>query len=510
MVCSVQQNLVHGLGPLVRFFHRPIASCSEAKVGVTVALLRQLIRLEWRLYCRQPAAWLLVGVTALLLGGAGLAGRNWMRTQQQSQAAARADEAKRLRESQQRIRAEIAKLEKENKPLAPVMFGSRHGTAIGHYNAKRYAFLPPAPLSSLVVGDTDVETAQILVSVDPKQFRGQTEIQQPLWLRSGRFDAAFLIAYILPLILIAAIGPAVAVDKSGTLQLIASQGMTVWRLALVRVAVRGLPILFAVIIAIWLIPQPSAVSVPQLLWISLSVTTYSFFWMGLAAFLDASSANGNLATLKMVAVWMVFAFAVPAVVNSAAVTLSPVDSRSELEISLREAQQEVWTNTGDRVMKAFFAEHPEIDPKELGSLERFMISQMRMVLEEEARVQPLEMRYAQQRLDQARLARWLRFVSPVLMIQFTLEESAGTGFGRRTAYQVQFNRYLKEWQGFFIPRIYNRTAIPDVYKTPAFQFMEDPWYTPLLRTTPDMALLGLLTAGIILSALRAYQKMPMV
>jgi hypothetical protein len=300
------------------------------------------------------------------------------------------------------------------------------------------------------------------------------------------------------------------VDKSGTLQLIASQGMTIWKLALVRVAVRGLPILLAAVIAMWLIAQPSAVSVPQMLWITLAATAYSLFWMGLAAFLDARSTNGNLGTLRMVAVWMVFAFALPAVVNSVAVTFSPVDSRSELEISLREAQQDVWTNTGDRVMKAFFAEHTEIDPKELGSLERFMISQMRMVLEEEARVQPLEMRYAQQRLDQARLARWLRFISPVLMIQFTLEESAGTGVGRRTAYQLQFSRYLREWQDYFVPRIYNRTPISDVYKTPEFKFVEDPWYTPLLRTAPDIALLGLLTTGIILFALRAYHKMPIV
>jgi ABC-2 type transport system permease protein len=473
-------------------------------------VLQELIRQEWRLYRRQPSAWLLVGAASILLAAAGVAGHQWVTTQHQSQAAARADEAKRLREAQQRIVVEVAKLEKENRPLAPAQFGSRHGTAIGHYGAKRYAILPPAPLASLVVGDTDVETSQILVSVDPKQFRGQSELQQPLWLRSGRFDAAFLIAYVLPLLLIAAIGPAISADKNGTLQLMAAQGMAVWKIALVRVAVRALPVVLAVIVGLWLIARPSAAGISQMLWITFAVAAYSLFWMGIAALMDATSPNGNVAIMRMVAVWMVFAFAVPAIVNSAAVTFSPVDSRSELEIALREAQQEVWTNPGDRVMKAFFAEHPEIDPKELGSLERFMISQMRMVLEEEARIQPLETRYAQQRLGQAQLAGWLRFASPVLIFQFTLEEAAGTGAGRRAAFRRQFDQYFRDWQEFFVPRIYNRTPIPDVHQTPKFTFVEEPWYAAQLRTAPDMALLGLMTAGMILFAVRSYRKMPMV
>ena len=465
---------------------------------------------EWRLYRRQPSSWLLVGAAAILLAGAGMAGHRWVATQHQSQAAARADETKRLRESQERIAVEVAKLEKENKPLAPAQFGSRHGTAIGHYNSKRYAILPPAPLAALAVGDTDVETSQILVSVDPKQFRGQSELQQPLWLRAGRFDAAFLIAYVLPLLLLAAIGPAMATDRNGALQMLAAQGMAVWQIALIRVAVRGVPVVLAVVAGVWLIARPAAADVPQMLWVTGAVMAYSLFWMGLAGYLDATSSSGDAAIVRMVAVWMVFAFAVPAAVNSAAVMFSPVDSRSELEIALREAQQEVWTNPGDRVMKAFFAEHPEIDAKELGSLERFMISQMRMVLEEEARVQPLVARYAEQRIRQARLAQGLRFVSPVLMMQFTLEEAVGTGVGRRAAFRRQFDQHFREWQEFFIPRIYNRTPIPDVYKTPKFTFVEDPWYAALLRTVPDMALLALITAGMILFAVRGYRRMPIV
>jgi ABC-2 type transport system permease protein len=462
------------------------------------------------MYLRQPSSWMVVGAAALLLLAAGIIGHRRVLTQIRAQQAAQADEAQRLKETQNRIQQEIQKLQKANQPLDPVTFGFRHATSIGHYQAKRYAILPPSKLAAISAGDTDIETSQILVSVDPKQFRGQNEVQQPLWLRAGRFDAGFLISYVLPLLLLAAIGPAITSDRGGTLQLTAAQGFPVWKIALVRVMVRGLPVIAAVSAGLWLVAMPTPAEVPTLLWLSLAAMAYGLFWMGVAAFIDATSPSSGAAVIRMAAVWMFFAFAAPGLVNALAVNLFPVESRAELGIALREAQQEVWDNPGGRIMKDFYAQYPDIKPESLGSLERFMISQMRMVLEEERRVSALNARYDQQRTRQAAVSRTLRFVSPALMMQYAMEETAGTGPGRRGEFRRQFDRYFHQWQDFFVPKIYYRTPISDVYKTPAFHFQEEPWYTPLARTVPDLAILLIVTAAMTLVAVRGYRRMPVV
>jgi ABC-2 type transport system permease protein len=467
-----------------------------------------LVQQEWRMHRRHAPVWASVIAIGLLMAVAGAIGRHWVDTQQRMQAAARANEAMRVKRQQEWMDKEIATLRQKNQPLSPVTFGSRHGTSIGHYEAKPYAILPPSSLAALAVGDTDVETGQILVSVDPKQFQGRDEVQQPLWRKAGRFDAAFMIAYILPILLLAVIGPAIAVDRDGPLRIIAAQGCPLWRVALIRVLVRGLPVLLTAIVAIWAIawPVPSS-ALPQILWISLAVALYGLTWMMVALLFNATAKSATAAMAGVTSVWIVAALVIPALANVATVTLRPVSSRAELDIAVREAQQDAWANPGDRVMTAFFKEHPEIDPKSIPSLDRFMISQMRMVLEQEQRVEPLSRRYDAERRDQAALARSLRVLSPVSMIQHAIEESAGTGSGRRALFEAQVNRFFHAWQDFFVPKIYYRVPVNSMSEVPKFTFIDEDWLAAVSRSLADLALLAALAAGLTITAIRACDTM---
>jgi ABC-2 type transport system permease protein len=423
------------------------------------------------------------------------------------QASARADQAARVKRQQAWMDKELATLREKNQPLDPVTFGPRHGTSIGHYEAKPFAILPPAPLSTLAVGDTDVEVGQVLVSVDPKQFSGRDEVQQPLWRRAGRFDSAFMVAYILPILLLAVIGPALAVDRAGPLKIIAAQGYPLWRIALIRVSVRGLPVLLTAILALWVTVGPvSSSALPSMLWISVGVAVYGAFWIALALLLNATAKSPTGAMAGMTAAWIVAALVIPALANVATVTLRPVSSRAELDIAVHEAQQQVWANPGDRVMKAFFQEHTDIDPASIPSLDRFMISQMRMVLEQAQLVEPLNRRYETERHRQSALGQALRFLSPVSLIQYTIEEAAGSGAGRRRNFEVQLNSFFHRWQDFFVPKIYYRTPINSMRDVPAFTFADEDWKASFWRTFADISLLAIAVIFLLFIAARACDE----
>lgn len=460
---------------------------------------------------RQPVIWLLVFTTCALLAGAGVVTAQWLRAQEHSHALARQDEARRMAQWQEAGRKEEAELIAKGEAIAPTRFGVRHATHLGHYSGKRYAILPPAPLAAMAVGDADVERSQLLVSVDRRQFTGLSDVQHPLWLRAGRFDPAFVLTMVLPLLLVAAAAPVLSGDRAGVLPLLVAQGAPLARVAAVRLLVRGGPVLLAALVstavmAVWGRPAemaPGAHDGLRLIGLLAVVAIYGALWLALILWVDIHSRGAGTAMLTLAGVWLVFAIAVPALVHVAAVTLSPVSSRADLEEAIREAQQVVWSKGFEDRQARFFADHPDIDPAAVGGLERFMINQMLMVLEQDALTSSLEARDAAARARQARVVAMARVLSPVLLAQHAMEEAAGSGAGRRQHFTQQFDTYFLAWRAFFVPRIYDRRPISDLSTVPVFIYREEPWTSPLRRSALDLILLSAATMLLAAAGLRA-------
>lgn len=476
---------------------------------------RGILKLEWRMARREPSLWIVLFTTVLLLLGSAWFTQRWVTAQQQSHQSARADEEERMALRQTEADAEVKRLHEAGEALEPVKFGARHATHIGHYSGKRYAMLPSAALTGLAVGDTDVQSSLVLVSVDPKQYAGSSTFHQPLWLRAGRFDPAFVLAFLLPLLLIAAIGPVLSGDRSGPLAMLTAQGASLSHIALIRIVVRGVPVLATATLSLLGIamlqasPEGLTSAVwwsPMLLVLGLS-NVYGLFWMVLAALVDSRMNRESATPLLLAGCWLLFAVLLPAAIHLAAVTWFPVDSRARFEELVREVQQEVWSEgQRDAILDRFFQTHPDIDRKSVGSLEQFMIYQMRTIVEAQQRTKDQDASYAKQRqAQQAFLAR-MCFLSPVLVFQTAFEDAAGVGELRRAAYHSQLASFIKSWEEYFIPKIYYRTAISDLSQTPQFHFQE-PALATVVRATA-IPLLAMIVAIILmlLLAIRFYQN----
>ncbi len=463
---------------------------------------------------RMASGWIAAAVLVGTILGAAWLSHKWMRAQTRLQEMARADEVKRLAEQQERINKELEGLKAKGEPLTPVTFSSRHATSVGHYQAKRYAMLPSAPLAVLAIGDTDTQPSQFLVSVDPKQFSGESDLHQPLWLRAGRFDPSFVVAVIFPLLLIAALGAPLSSDRGDTLSLLATQGAPLMRVARIRILVRGLPITFITLLtlAALVAVKHGAVALISLrfLWMVLALLLYAAFWMSLVALVDAISQNVGTTLIRLVAVWAALVVVIPALTHAAATIIHPVTSRALIEETLREAQQEVWEMPREAVLAEVRKQYPNINPGSDSSLEEFMMVQMQRVTMEYEQVQPMLRQHEAQQHAQTAFARATRFLSPVQLMRHALEESAGVGTGRRANFLAQVNEFFHTWQDFFVPRIFHRLPVDDMAATPIFHFQEESTAQAVRHTLADIACLLAVTIACAVFAKRQYRRASLV
>jgi ABC-2 type transport system permease protein len=475
---------------------------------------KTLWKLEWRMAARMASGWIACAVLVGTLLGAAWLSHKWMRAQTSLQEMARADEVKRLAEQQERINKELEKIKAKGEPLTPVTFSSRHATSVGHYQAKRYAMLPSAPLAVLAIGDTDTQPSQFLVSVDPKQFSGESDLHQPLWLRAGRFDPSFVVAVIFPLLLIAALGAPLSSDRGGTLSLLATQGAPLMRVARIRILVRGLPLTLITLLtlAVLVVVKHGAAALISLrfLWLALAMLLYAAFWMSLVALVDAISQNVGTTLIRLIAVWAALVVVIPALTHAAATIIHPVTSRALIEETLREAQQEVWEMPREAVLAEVRKQYPDINSGASDSLEEFMMVQMQRITMEGKRVQPMLRQHEVQQQAQAAFVRATRFFSPVQMMRHALEESAGAGASRRASFIAQVTAFFQTWQHYFVPRIYDRTPVDDMTATPIFRFQEESATQSVRRTAMDVACLLVVTLLCVAIAVRQYRRASLV
>src|SRR5918993_2816518 len=104
------------------------------------------------------------------------------------------------------------------------------------------ALLPPAPLSALAVGQGDVYPNYIKVTARSLDaLVSGDQIEHPLAVASGQFDAAFVILFLYPLLIFAVSFDLTATERDqGTLRMVMAQPVTMRDLVAGKMLVRAI------------------------------------------------------------------------------------------------------------------------------------------------------------------------------------------------------------------------------------------------------------------------------
>ena len=453
--------------------------------------LRTVLRNEWRLLRADRALGLVLGVFALLFAYALANGLAWVDFQEETVTAAREGNVERVRT----LEAELQRIADGGRPSSPFR-DPRSPSVLGGSSGAHTAALDPGPLTALAVGQTDLLPYYYDVSIQTNEssFLQNGEIENPLNLLVGRFDLAFVVVYLLPLLILALSFNVLSGEREqGTLALTLSQPVSARGVVTAKLAFRAILVVgLALGVSLLGIAFTGGFASPGrvALWCA-AVTAYALFWFTLAAWVNGLGRSSAWNATVLVGAWLLLVVVLPASVNITAGLLHPLPSRVEMITAQREASNEA-VNQRSELLARYLEDHPELaggvaaDEANRAALAWAATDAVNRRLEEVTGVH--EERLAAQRT----LVRRYRFLSPALLTQEALLDAAGTGDARFALFRSQVREFAERWRTFFVPAILageqmTAEVLPGV---PSFRFVDEQVREVAARAAIPLAALG--------------------
>lgn len=315
------------------------------------------------------------------------------------------------------------------------------GSSVAAAEIERPIVKPPAPLLDLTIGRTDLEPATAITSFFAREdglFRDY-QFDGPLALSAGRFDLAFVVVWLAPLLLIALGLSIVSADRdTGLLRMQAAASGGLGDRALARAVLRwslvfGPIALVAVILATLIPPVPDK---PERLvaWLA-AAGVYLMFWQ--ATILFASSYRLRQETLgaALLGLWALLVLVVPALASGAAQALYPPPSRFALVAEAR-AVEVASRDRAPELLNEYMHDHPELAAGGAQDVEAWMKNHAVIGRRVEAAIAPTIRRFEAARAEQRRVSGWFELLSPALLSHRLLADAAGSGEAAHAGFQA--------------------------------------------------------------------------
>jgi ABC-2 type transport system permease protein len=408
---------------------------------------------EWRLVRGDAGWWAAIALLLGCLALAGATGRARVAERARAVADAHRDEARRLAA----LTAGLGRIERgEAKPPDAPYRDPRNALYVGRGQGATVAALPDAPLALAAVGVSDLYPQVLKVSAGSKDtFLFLDEIENPAHLLGGSFDLAFVIVYLLPLLILATGYDVLSGERErGTLAMTAATSAPLPAVLLGKLLVRAGGVALAAIVglgAVVAVAGGRAAALPALATLAALVAVYAAFWAGLCLAVNARGRDSAANAVTLVMAWGVLLVVGPAAVNAAAQALYPAPSRAELVLAVREAAVDAERDR-DAADARYRAEHPDAtatatapgDDRTARALEVTLAADARadaMLADQEARVR-------RQRLLADRLA----LVLPACLVHDAVAELAGNGHTRWDDYLARVAAFHARWRAFFVAK----------------------------------------------------------
>ena len=375
------------------------------------------------------------------------------------------------------------------------------------------ALLPPAPLSALAIGQSDVypnyfkvtaRSLDALVSGD--------QIEHPLAVASGQFDVAFVVLFLYPLLIFAISFDLTATERDqGTLRMVLSQPVTLRDVVAGKMIVRAVQLLTPVLLvpiatAALLSPIDGDFWIRAALW-SIAIAVYGAIWHGIALLVNARGLSAPANALILAGIWLLFAVVGPSCVNLLIAIRYPMPSRVEAAVQARAATQEA-TVQGSRQLGQFLQDHPTSGNVGRDGMRQFAQLQAQRDRQVAARLQAVESTFNAQLEKQRRLASWLSLVSPTMVAQGVLLDVAGTSTNRFDRFRDLASSFQERWQAYFEPRVLDAaTLTPAEYAgAPSFTYLDESFGPVARRIAMPIFAMAVVAAGLIAFGFRRYRE----
>lgn len=391
-----------------------------------------------------------------------------------------------MRAGDESHKAMIDSLDQGLKTDLPSWLNPKRLSFIGN-RAPRVAAMPPAPLAVIATGQSDLYTHATTTALYGESYLlSFTELTNPVQLLFGNFDLAFVCLYLLPLLVLAFTYNLLSSEKEqGSLRLTLAQPVSLYQWLFAKMMVRYIIMIAVVWISILValaIAQPSILShASDVVKLLLLITVYVFFWFLMALVINAFGKSSGTNAVAMISVWVVLVLLVPAVIGQLANSLYPIPSRINMINEMRVAQAEA-EKEADKILESYYRDHPELARPDTAVKNQYDFYLKYFASQDKVRnaIRPVIDQYQSRLKQQQEWISTLRFLSPTLVVQNSMNDLAGTSTQHYNAYRAQVITFSESWRNYFLPRMFRNESMrkEDFASLPSFEYDYDQVTSP--------------------------------
>ena len=325
------------------------------------------------------------------------------------------------------------------------------------YAAYHLTWNPPSEMAFTAMGQRDI--APWMLRVRALALEGQiheTDSFNPELSLTGRFDYAFVMAFLLPLFAIVVMYDMVSAEReAGRIPLLVASAGNVRRLWWQRTAVRVLGLLLACLAPMWLGGLIIGTSAGALLTASAIVLVTVLVWTAVILVFSFRPWSSAVIATSLTGVWLTVALILPLGGKVLIDYLEPGIDGAQIALLQRETVNGAWDLPKEATMKPFFVTHPEwADTRPVTEpfhWKWYYAFQQRG--DEVAAELSGAYRAAITRRDE--LTGWVALLSPPVAVQRALQRLAGTDVQASLAYEQRIRIFHEQLRRFYYPFLFN-------------------------------------------------------
>ena len=308
----------------------------------------------------------------------------------------------------------------------------------------------------------------------------ETDADNPDFALIGRFDFAFVVSMLAPLLLILLLHDLRSRERTaGRYELLSATAASPGSPWLARAALKVGALMLCLIVPLWIAGLIAGTGASKLFLASLIVVLHIGFWWGVCALVDRFGWSSPVNLTALIGAWLAIAVAVPAGMKSAVEAAVPLPDGGEILLFQREAVNDAWDLPRSATMEAFVERHPEwTEDAQVNqpfawkeSFEWGWYYAFQQVGDQ--KVEHLSRAYREGRIRRDRLAGMLALLSPPALATRVLQDIAGTSLMDSLAYEQRVRDFHADLRNYYYPRLFRDEAFTDasIDQRPEFRAM---------------------------------------
>ncbi len=404
-----------------------------------------------------------------------------------------------MRAADSDFKANIDSVERGLKTVEPWL-NPRRLNFIGN-RAPRVAAMQPAPLAFLSTGQSDLFTHTIKPTLYGESYvLSFGELSNPVQLMFGSFDLAFVLIYLLPLLVLAFSYNLLSSEKEqGSLRLTLAQPVSLFawlfNKMILRFFIMTTIVTTSLILALVIAGIPIVEVFSSVLLIVALVTLYIFFWFTVSLIVNAFGRSSGTNAITIISFWVILVLLLPAAISQLANSLYPVPSRINMIHEMRIAKSDA-EKVADTILSSYYRDHPELAQRDttIQNQYQFYLGYFASQDVVKKSVAPVLEEYQTKLSAQQQFVESFRFISPSLLLQNALNDVAGTSSRHYDSYRSQVVAFAEEWRAYFLPRMFNNEWMTktDFERLPTFTF-----HYGQVDSTSSADIVGLLVFAVL-------------